>query len=936
MGDSMKSTVHGNGWIAPTRFTRARAALALPALGVLATFGLVNPAHAALPPAGTPIGNQASATYSDAAGNPQPAVQSNTVETRVAQVASFTLSSSPARQAGPGATVYYPHVLTNTGNGTDTFDLTASDVTSGTFNLTSVQLYADANGDGLPDNFTALSASGTTGPIAAGATFQFVAASVVPISATAGQTDTMTVSATGNSLAAAGAVPPYATAAAQSVSDVITITSNAVVNVTKSMSALSGADGSGPYQITLTYTNAGNASSPNITLTDALPAGMSYVAGSARWSTSGPGTPLTDNTGAPADPAGMAFDFNASAAGAVTAIVTQGIAPGVSGTVTFQVNVPANTPAGQLNNTATYSYNDGTGTIITGQTTNTVAFSVLRRAGVTLDDVPSTANGVAPTLVADSNPIADIVGVASAPQGATVQFDNVVHNNGNTPDSFDISFVSNSFPAGTTFQLFRSDGVTPLTDSNGNSTPDTGTLAIGASYHVIVKAILPANASGNNAGAGFSLVNRASSFVDPTTSDITTDRLDAIVGSTVDMTNNAALPGGAGAGNTGAAVITTNTANPGTATVFQLFVNNTSTVADSYDLSVTSALPLNWLVEFKQDGGSGNCSTTGASLSNTGVINPAQNRLVCAVVTVPASGAGALAGTTNITFQVRSAASGAQDVKTDAVTVNTVRGVTVAPNNSGQAFPGGAVDFTHVASNAGNVDETLSFVGTFLSDSQAAAGWTSVVYEDTNLNGVLDAADVALTSTSSLALAAGNTQTIFVKVFAPSTAAIGQVDTTSLTVTYNNTTGVAGGPLTANVLDTTTVISGNVGLVKEQALDALCDGTADSAFTTTDVINSAARPGACIRYRITITNRGTTNVQSVVVNDATPTDTVYNTGAQCYPTPAAAGSAGAATTVGAVAAVPANCAVGTLRYNVGTLTPSQSAVLTFGVQIRNN
>jgi hypothetical protein len=42
---------------------------------------------------------------------------------------------------------------------------------------------------------------------------------------------------------------------------------------------------------------------------------------------------------------------------------------------------------------------------------------------------------------------------------------------------FDINTGGNTFPAGSIVQLFQSDGVTPLTDSNGNLTPDVGPLA---------------------------------------------------------------------------------------------------------------------------------------------------------------------------------------------------------------------------------------------------------------------------------------------------------------------------------------------------------------------------------------------------------------------------------------------------------------------------
>jgi len=43
--------------------------------------------------------------------------------------------------------------------------------------------------------------------------------------------------------------------------------------------------------------------------------------------------------------------------------------------------------------------------------------------------------------------------------------------------------------------LFEADGTTPLPDTNGNSIPDTGSLATGASVNVTVKVTVPATVS---------------------------------------------------------------------------------------------------------------------------------------------------------------------------------------------------------------------------------------------------------------------------------------------------------------------------------------------------------------------------------------------------------------------------------------------------------
>ncbi|MFX4681949.1 hypothetical protein ABTB34_21080, partial [Acinetobacter baumannii] len=82
---------------------------------------------------------------------------------------------------------------------------------------------------------------------------------------------------------------------------------------------------------------------------------------------------------------------------------------------------------------------------------------------------------------------------------------------------FNISVVAgNTFPAGTSFQLFKSDGATPLLDTNSDGIIDTGDLPAGGAYKVVLKAVLPANASGNNSGAGYQVTLRATSAADNT------------------------------------------------------------------------------------------------------------------------------------------------------------------------------------------------------------------------------------------------------------------------------------------------------------------------------------------------------------------------------------------------------------------------------------
>jgi hypothetical protein len=216
----------------------------LAAASLLAVFSFA--AFAAAPPADTKIGNSATATYTDAS-NTERTTTSNTVVTVVQQVSSFALTADQSKLAAPGGQLFFPHTVVNTGNGTDSFTLQVANNGGDDFDLTFLALYADLNGDGLPDNATPITSSGS---IAAGATYKFVVVGVVPGSATAAQTASVAVTA----VATATATP----AALQTNTDTVSVTNDAVVSVSKSVSSSSGGPGTGPHKFTLAYTNTGN------------------------------------------------------------------------------------------------------------------------------------------------------------------------------------------------------------------------------------------------------------------------------------------------------------------------------------------------------------------------------------------------------------------------------------------------------------------------------------------------------------------------------------------------------------------------------------------------------------------------------------------------------------------------------------------------------
>ena len=148
------------------------------------------------------------------------------------------------------------------------------------------------------------------------------------------------------------------------------------VSLTKSFSAADTSAGPGPYTVSLNYSNAGSAPAANVIITDPLPAGLMYVAGSGRWSLTG-NLALSDAIASPDDqgsaPNTIRYDYGVSAASTVTAQLAQ-IPAGSSGTLSFQVMVTASM-SGPINNTAAFHFDAGAVTL-TGSS-NTAVLTAL-------------------------------------------------------------------------------------------------------------------------------------------------------------------------------------------------------------------------------------------------------------------------------------------------------------------------------------------------------------------------------------------------------------------------------------------------------------------------------------------------------------------------------------------------------------------------------
>jgi len=955
----------------------------LAAAMAVAMGGFSASAFAAAPAANSTIGNTATATYTDASAVSRSAT-SNTVQTIVQQVGSFTLVANNTRLVAPGGQVVYPHTLTNTGNGNDTYLLTAAQAANGvtegaavdSFNFTpsSFAIYADLDGNGVPDN--AVNLAGTSVAVASGGVFKFVVVGSAPGTVIAGDDAISTITATA---AFDGDVA--------SNTDVATVTADAVLNITKSANILTGPIGT-VVEYTLTYTNTGNNTARDVTITDVIPnsatpatiGGMKYVASSGVWSAGGA---LTDVAGG--DPAGITYAVTGTdLAGdrTITAVIAA-VPANVSGTIKFQVRVDdsavgvdGNSVArpGTLTNTANFFYdpdnNAGTNNNTASQPTNSVDFVVTQTSAVAANDSTTISN-----TIGDD----DEVTVATAGQGTTVSFSNIIWNNGNGADSFNVTYAnlnptSLGFPAGTSFQLFQDDGNNVLQDTTSDGIPNTPVIQPGAFYTVILKATLPAGSTGTGAtpGQGYSVVKTATSVNDPTKIDTVTDTLEEIISNVVDLSNNTtptfnAL--GAGAATTagteanGVAAWSSETINPGASATFPLLIENKVGIADNYNLTAGSsnalptmaALPSGWTVVFRSTSAA-NClpANLGATITNTGTINAGASRLVCAVVTTPST---QTPTTQSVFFRVTSPVTNIRDTKLDEVVVNTYRDLQMITDRTGQVFPGGSVVYEHILTNNGNVTEGDAATEMLLTAANSLAGFTTVLYIDSNNNGTLDVTDAVLNGVSGTdnfhtltaattgytgagANAAGLAPTesirIFAKVQAPAGATPGTTDSATITADVEGTVNTVAAPTDPVNTDTTNVIGGQIRLDKDQALDANCDGDfgdaaaglfrADSAGYSTSILS--ALPGECIMYRIVATNEGVSPVTTIVINDTTPAFTSLSVA----PAPAVV-TANTTLPAPATTGINTNGATGALGATVSELNGSQTATFTFSVKI---
>lgn len=307
------------------------------------TFALPGVAHAAGTAAGTTISNTASASF-DTGGGPT-TVDSNQVDLLVDELLDVTVGSDDPGDVitTPGATgQVLTYTVTNTGNGPEAFTLGTVNVAGDDFDTVVTQIVID-DGDGVYEpGVDVVYVPGSNDPLlAADASVTIFVIATTPGTVTDGDQAIVQLTAEantgtgapGDSFAGAGEGGGDAvvgSTGADGVDDGTFEVSSASIDLVKSAVVLNQFGGTESVPgATITYTivatTTGSGSLSNVDITDAIPAGTTYVPSSLTLG----GTSLTD----PADADAGTFS------GTGVAVELGTVPGGQTRTVTFQVIV---------------------------------------------------------------------------------------------------------------------------------------------------------------------------------------------------------------------------------------------------------------------------------------------------------------------------------------------------------------------------------------------------------------------------------------------------------------------------------------------------------------------------------------------------------------------------------------------------------------------
>ena len=346
-------------------------------------------------------------------------------------------------------------------------------------------------------------------------------------------------------------------------------------------------------------------------------------------------------------------------------------------------------------------------------------------------------------------------------------------------------------------------------------------------------------------------------------------------------------PGNTGAGNNSASLNTTvissdlrvSKSHPGNFVVgsngvYTITVDNTlGTAPTSGTITVTDTLPTG--LTFVSATGA-----TWACVSAPPVVTCTSNAVIAAgaasanpitlTVAVASTAVPAVTNSVAVAGGNEPAANNGNNSAFDPTNVVAAAVNSFAPDNAQTGNPGTIVYYAHTfnAGSAGSVVFSTTNVTT-----PAVAGWTQTIYRDTDCSGTLNGAEGAAPLVGAVAVGAGAAVCIIVADSIPAAAPFNGQNVISVTSTFN-------GAQTITRTDTTTVgAAGGAGLTLAKAVRNVTQGTPAGTSNT-------ARPGDVLEYSITFSNSGGGALSAIVITDATPAFTTFQSAACGAPLPA--------------------------------------------------
>lgn len=812
-------------------------------------------------PSGAQIRSQASATFLDS-DDVRRETLSNVVVTIVQSVAGVRLTpdgeSAAARTVSPGAQVAFPFIVTNSGNDSASFDVSAVLEDGADARLGAPLVYHDENCNGRLDAGETTLTPLSQLSLESGATGCVLLLATAHAGADAGDaTVTLSVGVDGD--AVADEVTQRSASATVTVTNAAVLTSalqaepsavvapDGLVTLTASVSNTSGVDAHA-----FEFPDLPGTPNPSGIFTElSIPEGLRVESVTA---TSG----VADD-----DLALFEHDGNAWAAlnlDELPATVTRigVLVPGSgafypSGAQTVVSVGVREASAGGAGSTfaarASVRYSAGAAGELVEAESNQVTVTKGRAAAVAWVDAADESLSVA-SSDGTADRAEDERSVTELHSGVTLTIRDTLRNDGNASERYALAVAALGADAPQAAKdawlcrLYQRDGVTPL--------PDTvGPVPAGETLAVVVRCDVPNDPN----DAAQTLIRLSATTVDDASTDASVDW------------SVASVDEGFGASYTAVSTPAAAIADGDTASIV-LRLTNAGVNPDTFDLGATTAQS-GWLERVAlyhlggtvasgelcpSDASALTAARSSARVTTSGIVNPGMSRCILADITLLR---GAVSGERTITFTSESINrdSVAPSVES-AITVAHRSGLQFTPARSATITSGGSVNVNHTVRNTGNTQGTLAIGAPVVSPE----GSVRVLYS-------LDGTTFS-TSLDGIVLAPGQERTLTLRAIASAGQPVGRRITVTPTATIDY--GQALGALSRSLSNTYDVID---GVLRLDLQVANC-GQA-GACGANPAGGDEARPRDYLRYTLTATNLGAAAIREVVVTEPIPAFTEF-------------------------------------------------------------